>query len=276
MRPGRTDGCGVFWKKATFSLERYERINFDQMAEWPFDNEPLRYQRNCGALIVELIHRATSEKIFVATTHIFWNPKFEDVKLRQVMFLLHKMARHLCESLASLGFDPYMQQKFAGKRPGRLILCGDFSSTPSSAIYSLIRLGKLNLDDWNPAEVAGRLSQVSSASDVRQAPCDLSSFCTTSRAIIHLSASSFLVVLAKARESGTSRREQILDRFPKDSRKLFTRMTSTKLKHRLGCLQSAYQFYNIYDSSTAEKSRSTSVSDRSDQSAEDAQSVQCF
>jgi hypothetical protein len=35
-------------------------------------------------------------------------------------------------------------------------------------------------------------------------------------------------------------------------------MTSPKLKHRLGQLQSAYQFYNIYDSNSVEKAKAAS------------------
>jgi mRNA deadenylase 3'-5' endonuclease subunit Ccr4 len=130
---------------------------------------------------VELKHNISGENIVVATTHIFWNPKFEDVKIRQVMMLLHKIVRknHVTVGLefsknSNLPF--VVQEKFAGRNPDKLILCGDFNSTPSSAIYSLIRLGRINLDDWNPAEVAGRLSVVSASHDVRQAPCDLDSF----------------------------------------------------------------------------------------------------
>lgn len=43
------------------------------------------------------------------------------------------------------------------------------------------------------------------------------------------------------------RRERVLARFSKENKRLFAQMTSPTLKHDFQNLQSAYQFYNIYD-----------------------------
>merc|ERR1712232_847825 len=59
-------------------------------------------------------------RVCVANTHVFWDPEYRDVKLWQTHMLLRELER-ICMNTAS-------------GEPMPLILCGDFNSTPDSAV----------------------------------------------------------------------------------------------------------------------------------------------
>jgi endonuclease/exonuclease/phosphatase family metal-dependent hydrolase len=67
--------------------------------------------------------------LLVVTTHIVWNSKRGDVKLQQLYLIFQ--AIEAVRAACSHSLSP------------AIIFCGDFNSTPSSAIYSLITTGKL-------------------------------------------------------------------------------------------------------------------------------------
>lgn len=67
--------------------------------------------------------------VLVVTTHIVWNSKRGDVKLQQLYLIFQ--AIDAMRAACSHSLSP------------AIIFCGDFNSTPSSAIYSLITTGKL-------------------------------------------------------------------------------------------------------------------------------------
>lgn len=69
---------------------------------------------------------ARNSQVVVANTHLFWDPRFADVKLWQASTLAQQLAR-----LCSDGQDMRLA-------PSRLILCGDFNSEPQTAVPRLL------------------------------------------------------------------------------------------------------------------------------------------
>lgn len=139
----KQDGCSISFKTDRFmQLDRFE-IRMDDIAGFPFPNTE-RIRKHCVALALVLrplnIPPNVSEDLFdfcVVTTHIFWNPKFEDVKLRQAIYLMYQL-----------------QQLWPHK--DRLILCGDFNSTPDSALATFVRTGSVDIRSWDPKVIVGR------------------------------------------------------------------------------------------------------------------------
>jgi CCR4-NOT transcription complex subunit 6 len=77
----------------------------------------------------------------VTTTHIFWNPKYVDVKIKQLEYLFNKLVQYrpsLCNT----------------------ILTGDFNATPLSGLYSFIRHGYIDLTQWHREELDFRKDSI--------------------------------------------------------------------------------------------------------------------
>jgi hypothetical protein len=72
-----------------------------------------------------------SRPILFVTTHLVWNSKRGDIKLHQ-LHLIFRAIHSFCSSCSN-------------HLPPAIVLAGDFNSTPSSAIYSLITSGRFQL-----------------------------------------------------------------------------------------------------------------------------------
>jgi endonuclease/exonuclease/phosphatase (EEP) superfamily protein YafD len=62
-------------------------------------------------------HREKGTRVLVASTHLWWNPSHEDIKLSQTQHLIDRMATHHTE---------------------HAILAGDFNSLPKSNVVSYV------------------------------------------------------------------------------------------------------------------------------------------
>lgn len=65
---------------------------------------------------------------FLCNCHLFWDPKFSDVKLVQALQLLLQIRGILMMLPVALP----------------LIICGDFNSEPNSAVYELMSTGRVS------------------------------------------------------------------------------------------------------------------------------------
>lgn len=84
------------------------------------------------AIIAKLCLRSDpSLQFLVATTHLLYNPRREDVRLAQVQVLLAELDRHA--QVFNGGEKTYMP----------VILTGDFNLKPFSAPFSLLTNGNL-------------------------------------------------------------------------------------------------------------------------------------
>lgn len=81
-----SDGCAIFFKSDKIVLSEYITVEFKQTG-------PL-LNRNNVAIITKLAPKDNIEQEFVvATTHLLYNPKREDVRLAQVQLLLAEIDR---------------------------------------------------------------------------------------------------------------------------------------------------------------------------------------
>jgi len=155
------DGCAIFYKEERFALMEQYSIEYNEAARQHIDQQVARNSQRLGgprsahashyrselsrrllkgniALVVVLEeigydasrrNRARRKRrLCVANSHIFWDPEYNDVKLWQTMVL--------CQEL----------EKLVLARNLPLIICGDFNSTVSSAVYQFLCQGQLRSD----------------------------------------------------------------------------------------------------------------------------------
>lgn len=119
------------------------------------------------AAVTFLEERATGIRLIVVTTHLFWDPAYEDVKIVQAAILLEQVTKlaeryakwPACTDKELFRFangdkdgEDSSQEQIAPAAPSveyssgsqiPMVLCGDFNSQPGSPIYQLITRGSL-------------------------------------------------------------------------------------------------------------------------------------
>ncbi|KAF0724991.1 hypothetical protein Ae201684P_009686 [Aphanomyces euteiches] len=161
---GKVDGCAMFYRKTRFFLKEQYTVEFNEAANdlvqsmWTnfemayptaSNHERETYQASINRIRQRLVRdniaqvvvfdvlplhnearKANSSLpcICVTNVHIFSNPEFPDVKLWQTHTLLEQL-EHLAHS-----------------RRLPVIICGDFNSEPSSAVYELLSQNHVRSD----------------------------------------------------------------------------------------------------------------------------------
>lgn len=122
----KADGVAVFWNEEMFEVKTFKQISLDLSHgnEADISHELLSRASSRGSVgaIIYLEHRETQSRFVVATTHLFWDPMQEDVKLLQV----RRMLRSIDEFLSLLDAST------------PTIFAGDFNSLPDSKVYHFI------------------------------------------------------------------------------------------------------------------------------------------
>jgi mRNA deadenylase 3'-5' endonuclease subunit Ccr4 len=196
----KADGCSISFKTDRFMIVDRLEIRMDDIANLPF-NDPQRIRKHCVALGLVLRPTDAPEMpegefdFLVVTTHLFWNPKFEDVKIRQAIYLTYQISQFWT-------------------KPNRLVICGDFNSTPDSAIATYFRTGKVDLRTWSLKSISGR---------GYRGGCE-----------------GYSVFGLDGQNSTTKEIEPISQVEPLDNEKLFALLKCPVLSHRLH-IESAYQ-----------------------------------
>ena len=134
----KVDGCCIFFKNNKFKMIKFENVDFSttwmKHAKFQRTEDFLNRAMNKDnvALITKLQHIQTEEVVWCVTTHLHWDPKFNDVKTFQVGVLLDHLQKLIKED------TPRQDIK---KVP--IILCGDFNSYVNSAVYELLSTGSV-------------------------------------------------------------------------------------------------------------------------------------
>lgn len=138
---GKVDGCGIFWRRSKFHLVESYSIEFNEVAQ-RHATQALGYslrseegaafvnrlsKDNVAQLVVlEFMQPSRSSRemnqLCIANTHLYSNKDFPDVKLWQAWQLLQELESFIIGRGSSLP----------------LIICGDFNSTPDTAVYDLL------------------------------------------------------------------------------------------------------------------------------------------
>lgn len=140
---GKVDGCALFWRRTKFVLVESYSIEFNELAQRqatqvlglnPRSEEGIAFlnrlsKDNVAQLVVlELAQpsmrssRDQVNQICVANTHLYSNKDFPDVKLWQTWQLLQELETFVLSRGTQLP----------------LLICGDFNSTPDTAVYDLL------------------------------------------------------------------------------------------------------------------------------------------
>jgi len=139
---GKVDGCALFWRRSKFHLVESYSIEFNEVAQRqatqvlglsPRSEEGAAFlnrlsKDNIAQLVVlEFIQpqpRSSREmnQVCIANTHLYSHKDFPDVKLWQTWQLLQELESYII----GRGSSP------------PLIICGDFNSTPDTAVYDLL------------------------------------------------------------------------------------------------------------------------------------------
>lgn len=135
----KVDGCAIFYKTNQFEL--IQKVNFEYnsacMGSDKYKKTKDLFNRFMNkdhiALVAYLKHISTGEKICVVTTHLHWDPLFNDVKALQVGVLLEELKGILKRFTNSSSLEEIKQAS--------MIICGDFNSTIDSAVYQLFSTG---------------------------------------------------------------------------------------------------------------------------------------
>eukprot|EP00545_Synedropsis_sp_CCMP1620_P013445 CAMPEP_0119014934 /NCGR_PEP_ID=MMETSP1176-20130426/10467_1 /TAXON_ID=265551 /ORGANISM="Synedropsis recta cf, Strain CCMP1620" /LENGTH=570 /DNA_ID=CAMNT_0006968185 /DNA_START=500 /DNA_END=2209 /DNA_ORIENTATION=+ len=140
---GKVDGCALFWRRTKFVLIESYSIEFNELAQRqatqvmglnPRSDDGVSFlnrlsKDNIAQLVVlELAQpsmrssRDQINQICIANTHLYSNKDFPDVKLWQTWQLLQELETFVLARGTQLP----------------LMICGDFNSTPDTAVYDLL------------------------------------------------------------------------------------------------------------------------------------------
>lgn len=143
---GKVDGCALFWRRSKFHLVESYSIEFNEVAQRQATNvlglntrseEGIQFlnrlsKDNVAQLVVlEVNHQPAMgrsgqqreiNQVCIANTHLYSNKDFPDVKLWQAWQLLQELESFVVSRGTNLP----------------LIICGDFNSTPDTAVYDLL------------------------------------------------------------------------------------------------------------------------------------------
>ena len=115
-RAGLDEGCSLWWKKEEFQCHGQIHIDLNDIA-----HGDQRFQRNNVAVAVLLQQKPVGNKFVFATIHTTWNPKNEDIKLRQVEYAAQRI-------------EAFCQQHGTES----IVWVGDFNALPNDPVYQLL------------------------------------------------------------------------------------------------------------------------------------------
>ncbi|KAJ0410666.1 hypothetical protein ATCC90586_003735 [Pythium insidiosum] len=121
---GKIDGCAFFYKLNRFIMKEQYAVEFNEIANDYLANAMNEFDMTYPTAT----RKQTGPLLCISNVHIFSNPKFPDVKLWQTMAMVKQIER------------------VALSRHLPIILCGDFNSEPTSAVYELMTRNHVGMD----------------------------------------------------------------------------------------------------------------------------------
>ncbi|KAL1958202.1 hypothetical protein VTO42DRAFT_5058 [Malbranchea cinnamomea] len=167
------DGCATFFKDNKFILLEKNMIHFGQTAvrrpdaKGQDDIYNRLWQKDNIAVVVFLENRLSGERLIVVNAHTCWEPAFKDVKLIQAAIMMEEVTK-LAEQYvkvppcadksafrysepedgsdgqgSSTPIEPAPSVEYTSASQIPILVCGDFNSTPGSAVYNLFAHGRM-------------------------------------------------------------------------------------------------------------------------------------
>lgn len=123
----KLDGVGIFVNTNRFDILGELKINFgkeviNHRSKYKLTTDWIQrvITRNTVALILKLYDKQTGKIYYVSNTHLYWSPKYNDVKVLQTKILLNKL------------------QQFRTEPDSSIILLGDLNSNFDSDVVHLL------------------------------------------------------------------------------------------------------------------------------------------
>lgn len=165
------DGCATFYRSGTFKCVSTHLLEFQQSALGrkdfqkcdDFFNRFMTKDNIVGFAVLQHRQLKGGPLVFVANTHVHWDPEYTDVKMVQTAMLTEELAhlvgRHSgMPALGSVAIDEgravtqgethrvqqqhqQLQRQF---QRTAAIICGDFNSKPDSGLYEFLSRGRLD------------------------------------------------------------------------------------------------------------------------------------
>lgn len=145
-----------------FELIEYHNIQFDINPDLDF------YSKSKGCLITILRTKLPDNTflvLIVANVHLSYNKNKGNVKLAQLNIILNALVE-------LKGYYNFMEMKNV------IFLCGDFNSTPSSAIFRLITQGSYDCKSLPITEISGQNEAFVQVSKDKSSIADFSEQCS--------------------------------------------------------------------------------------------------
>lgn len=175
------DGCATFYKSSKYILLDKQLVDFTSLA---INRPDMKNQmdifkrvmpRDNIAIITFFENRLSGERLIVANTHIFSNPRYADVKAIQTAILMEFLTRQAAKyadwpactskkpyansadnspsSASSFSLDgvPAASRTYPDGPSIPLFIVGDFNSQPGSAVQHLLSMGYMapgHMDLW--------------------------------------------------------------------------------------------------------------------------------
>ena len=154
------DGCATFFREDAFTITWSMSVEFNKLAEDLFrrriisqvgarrsahvQSQLQRLKRGNVAHLLQMQYYPgpsgawrvgfpvdmAPTSFFLCNCHLFWDPKFSDVKLVQAFQLLTQI-----QSVLAMVPMPHI-----------LMICGDFNSEPNSAVYEFMSTGQVSMN----------------------------------------------------------------------------------------------------------------------------------
>lgn len=127
----KTDGCAIYYRRDMFNLVDYQCVEF-------YQPDVKRLDRENVAIIAKFELKSNpSQRLVVATTHLLYNPRRQDIRLAQIQVLLAELDR-----FSYIGKYTDETSKYLPT-----IVCGDFNLVPYTAPYMLMATGFLQYEN---------------------------------------------------------------------------------------------------------------------------------
>ncbi|KAF8622890.1 hypothetical protein AX15_006655 [Amanita polypyramis BW_CC] len=125
---GKKHGCLIAYKRKMYAKLSDRLVDYDEEEIRAHGNERARqgrsfWTRNVGIVVTLKSTDDSGWGIIIATTHLFWHPKYTYERARQAGILVREIVKHRSDS---------------GKTNWPCVIAGDFNFTPNDPAYSLI------------------------------------------------------------------------------------------------------------------------------------------
>lgn len=127
------DGVGIFVNQNRFDVVSHREIIFRDYIlqhklrfDFTQDLSERVVLRNTVGLLLKLRDKLSNKVLYVTNTHLYWLPKYNDVKLLQTKLLLNELKRFIAKDNEDAAH-------------ANIVMCGDFNSTPDSLVYNYLK-----------------------------------------------------------------------------------------------------------------------------------------